>query len=112
MFGIAKNRILKHFERVGRGKLQFSSELVEVAATECALGERQSDVLDDLRMCLDRLPPDQRRLLLRRHQPGTTARQLAQEIGYTDTRMSRLINSLYDSLVKCIARQQNTVPHG
>ena len=105
MFGIAKNRVLKHFEKSSRQKLCFSTELVD-ALTDAA--ENADDVecyLDALQNCLSKLDADRRDLLLRRHQPGATARALAREIGYTDTRMSRLFNSLYQTLMKCVQRQ-------
>lgn len=107
VIGIAKNKTLKYFERQKRQRLCFSPELVE-ALSEAACGEaacnetEPADSLEALQECLDKLERPQRELLVRRHQKGATARQLAQQMGYTDTRMSRLLNSLYSVLMKCV----------
>lgn len=102
VFGIAKNRILKYFEKQKRQKLCFSSELIDAITVAAEQESSKSDSLETLEDCLGKLDPDKRELLKRRHSEGTTARKLAKEIGYTDTRISRLINSLYKMLMNCI----------
>lgn len=105
VFGVTRNKILKYYEKTKRRTAHFSSELVDkitVSATEDA---SNTESVEALQSCLSKLPADKRQILLRRHEPGTTARKLAQEIGYTDTRMSRLINSLYVKLMNCIQLQ-------
>ena len=65
----------------------------------------QGDLLESLQRCLGRLRQQQRTLLLRRHQQGVTARELARKLGYSDSRMSRLLNSLYVALKQCIEQR-------
>lgn len=105
VFGITRNRVLKYIEKSKRQKLSFCSEVVDALA-ESAQTDSDSDYsLELLGSCLQKLEPQKRELVMRRHQPGTTARQLAQEIGYTDTRISRLFNSVYSALMKCVQKQ-------
>lgn len=58
-----------------------------------------------LQGCLGKLDSSKRKLLVKRHQRGMTARELAREIGYTDTRMSRLLNGLHAKITKCVESQ-------
>lgn len=102
VFGIAKNRVLKYFEKQNRQKLYFSTELVDAITVAAECESPDSDSLDMLKNCMEKVDPEKRELLRRRHEPGITARQLAQEIGYTDTRISRLLNSLYKLLMNCM----------
>ncbi len=105
IFGIAKNRVLKLFEKRERQKVCFSTEVVE-ALTEAALSDDAAQgCLDSLQECLQKLDEDKRSLLIRRHTPGVTARELAREVGYTDTRMSRMLNGLYATLMNCVRQR-------
>lgn len=105
VFGIARIHVLRYLDRHRAGRVVFNSGVVELlsvdAIAEATTGLRQ-DRLESLRRCLHTLPADRRDLVIRRHRPGTTARQLAQEIGYTDSRMSRLLASLYRTLLRCV----------
>ena len=102
VMGIARKRVMKYLEKGRRQKLCFSTEVID-ALTDASLNDAaDSDSLDALQSCLKKLERGKRELLIRRHSPGVTARELAQKIGYTDTRMSRLLNSLYVKLMKCV----------
>ncbi|TWU03349.1 RNA polymerase sigma factor SigM [Neorhodopirellula pilleata] len=105
VFGITRNRVMKYIDKQKRQKLCFSSELVDAMTAAAQSDSESEDSLEALQCCLGKLKDSHRELLIRRHRPGTTARQLAKEIGYTDTRMSRLINSLYVSLMKCVQNE-------
>lgn len=102
VMGIARNRVLKYLAKSQRQKLRFSPELVEVIADAAINEPDSSDTLDALKDCLGTLERSKRELLVRRHTPGMTATKLASEIGYTDSRMSRMLNSLYGLLMKCV----------
>lgn len=106
LIGIAKKRVLKFLEARQRQKLRFSADIID-ALTELEEVEPSGadHSLDTLQVCLTKLDDTRRSLLIRRHAPGVTARALAKEIGYTDTRMSRLINGLYATLMKCVQQQ-------
>ncbi|MEM7312128.1 MAG: sigma-70 family RNA polymerase sigma factor [Planctomycetota bacterium] len=105
VMGIAKNRVLKFLDKSKRQKLCFSNEAVDAIAAATLRPDDRSDTLDMLEGCLGKLEPSKRRLLKRRHEPGMTARELAKEIGYTDTRISRLLNGLYATLMQCVKDQ-------
>lgn len=100
--GIARKRVLKYLDKTKRQKLRFSVELVDAIADATIAEAESSDTLDCLEDCLSALDRGKRDLLIRRHSPGMTSRRLANEIGYTDTRMSRLLNALYVKLMKCV----------
>ncbi|MGB7326821.1 MAG: sigma-70 family RNA polymerase sigma factor [Rubripirellula sp.] len=106
VIGIARNKIMKYIDKHKRQKTCFSTEVVEAITDAATTGPDKKDSLDSLQGCLEKLDPKHRTLLVRRHETGVTARQLAKEIGYTDTRMSRLINSLYATLMKCVSGEQ------
>ena len=105
VIGIAKKRVLKFFEKRKRQKLCFSNEVVEAIADATLRSKDNTDALELLQGCLGKLDSTKRKLLVKRHQPGMTARELAREIGYTDSRMSRLLNGLYASVMKCVESQ-------
>ena len=104
--GIARNRVLKFLEKSKRQKLRFSDELIHAIADAAADESPSTDTLDVLEHCLKSLERSKRELLIRRHQTGMTATKLAKSIGYTDSRLSRLLNGLYGALMKCVQRNQ------
>lgn len=102
ILGIARNRILKYFESRKRQQHCFGSDVIELLTDSAISDSAEALELDHLQNCLAKLEPKNREILIRRHFEGVTSRQIAQEIGYTDTRMSRLLNSLYAALMKCV----------
>ncbi|MCA9048135.1 MAG: sigma-70 family RNA polymerase sigma factor [Planctomycetaceae bacterium] len=109
VLGIARKRIMKYHEQRRRQKVAFSTELIE-ALTAAADNEPEcADALESLQGCLDKLDTRKRELLLKRHRAGVTARQLARESGFSDSRMSRLLNSLYSALLKCVEQNHGSV---
>lgn len=105
VMGIARKRVLKYLEKTKRQQLRFSEELVDTLASATVRAPDSGDCLDALEHCLNTLNRSKRELLIRRHAPGMTATELAKEIGYTDSRMSRLLNSLYAVLMKCVQQK-------
>ena len=108
VMGIARNRVLKYLDKAKRQKLRFSGELVDLIANAAIKAPESSDTLDALETCLGALDRNKRELLIRRHLPGMTSTKLASEIGYTDSRMSRMLNSLYVALIKCVRNSTYT----
>jgi RNA polymerase sigma-70 factor, ECF subfamily len=109
VMGIAKNQVLKYLDKQRTQKVCFSAELVEVITSSAVKNQRLETSLDELQSCLGKMDSDKKELLLKRHSPGVTARMLAREIGYTDTRMSRLLDSLYAVLMRCIEQEVTKV---
>jgi RNA polymerase sigma-70 factor, ECF subfamily len=105
VMGIARNQVLKYIEKQRTQKVCFSVELVDAISTSAIKDPRLEKSLDSLQECLGKIDSDKRSLLLKRHMPGVTARELAKEIGYTDSRMSRLLDSLYAALLRCIQQE-------
>jgi RNA polymerase sigma-70 factor (ECF subfamily) len=105
VMGIARNRVLKYLEKRRTQSICFSPELVEALVSSTACDESSENALESLQNCLSKLDAEKRSLIVRRHQPGVTSRALAQEIGYTDSRMSRLLNSVYAALMRCVEKE-------
>ena len=108
--GIARIHVRRFLEQQRKRRTNqptFSSAFVD-AAFEHSIGEVETPAsLTALRDCLRRLDPEQQQLLLRRHEPEMSATRLARETGYTDSRLSRTLNSLYAVLMKCIQSHLN-----
>lgn len=85
-------------------RLQFSDEVLDL------LAESSVEVLDSteetaaaLECCLQKLPPSDREVVATRFVPGTTNRQLAQQIGKSESVVSRTLSRIYASLMRCIS---------
>lgn len=107
VMGIARNRVLKYLEKSKRQQLCFSSTVVDAIADAAKPNDELANTLDALEDCLNLLGKEKRELLLRRHAPGMTASQLAKEVSYTDSRMSRMLNGLYATLMKCVRQNMS-----
>ncbi len=88
-------------------RLQFGDELVEMLATESGqLVDRTEDTLAALEICLRKLPEHHLKLVRWRFQPDITNRSLANRIGKSESVVSRTMNAIYESLLRCISLQQ------
>ena len=109
LFGIAKNRVMKYCTKMARQKSRsLSPEALEALWSEHAItvGASQESLLDALRTCLSKLSSEHQKILLERHQPNVTNRMIAEEKGYSESKTSRLMNTLYAELMKCIHKIQ------
>lgn len=85
-------------------RLQFSDDLVEMLASESEhLVDGAEDTLAALEICLRKLPARQRELVQWRFEPDMTNRSLGKRIGKSDSVVSRTMNRIYESLLKCIS---------
>lgn len=87
-------------------RLQFGDELVETLAAEAeALVDGTEDTLAALEICLRKLPEKQRKLVRWRFEADATNRSVAKRIGKSESVVSRTMNAIYGSLLKCISLQ-------
>jgi len=85
-------------------RLLFSDELVEILAGESELlVDDAEDTLAALEACLRKLSARQRDLVRWRFEPDATNRSLAKRIGKSESVVSRTLNRIYESLLKCIS---------
>jgi RNA polymerase sigma-70 factor (ECF subfamily) len=98
--------ILKYRQRFGRERLRFTDEFLAVIAEEAAASidqiEERRRVLE---LCLGKLRADDRRLIEHRYQPGSTTRELAEEIGRPANSVYQSLGRIRRTLMECVQRQ-------
>lgn len=108
-FQIANYEVLKYRDRRRSNKLVFSDDLLESLATE---SEEQQDDLDlrrsALRECLKKLRPKDRELIQTRYAPGSSGRDVADNLGRPSNSVYQSVGRIRKTLFECINRQLNT----
>jgi RNA polymerase sigma-70 factor (ECF subfamily) len=103
---IVTYEILKYRQRFARDRLQFSDEFLSAVAREASAG---LDSLEErrkaLQACLEKLRPNDRRIIQHRYQPGSTARELAEEIGRPANSVYQSLGRIRRTLIECVQRQ-------
>lgn len=110
---VAHNHVLNYFRSKRQEKLVFSETLLASLAEEVV---RQNDLWmdrrDALENCLSRLPSTDRQLIRRRFLGCSTNRAVAQQTGRSESSVSRALNRIYSTLLKCIHRQLDSTVEG
>lgn len=101
-FSVARNKVLNFQKKKGRDRARFSDAFEEVLASEASPPSPRADLLDALETCVEQLPSHQRELLRRRYEPQATSRSVAQELGRSESAISRTLNKVYAMLMSCI----------
>ncbi len=103
---IATYEILKSRQRKGREKLRFSDEFLKAVAEE---SQAQSDRLDErraaLEYCLKKLRAKDRKLIQNRYRPGTTAKDLAAQMGRPANSVYQSLGRIRRTLLECVNRR-------
>jgi RNA polymerase sigma-70 factor, ECF subfamily len=104
---IAYLQVLAHCKRMRREKHAYFDEGVLADLAGCvALEVEQIDAqLEALRACLGKLPPSQRRLILRRYEAGGSVQNLASELDRPASSVSVTLHRIRKLLSDCIARK-------
>ena len=89
--------------------MKFGEETVNLLASEslAEVGE-DSELVDALETCVEKLPAGQRDLLKRRYEPDATSRRVAQTLGRSESSISRALNKIYRQLMTCIETATGT----
>lgn len=103
---IAYFQTLAHLKKRSRSReSRFSEEMAESLAVEC---ERRADALEDriqaLRICLDKLPGDERELVEARYGTGASVKVMAGEIGRSADALSMHLYRVRQKLAECISK--------
>ncbi|WLD12871.1 sigma-70 family RNA polymerase sigma factor [Planctellipticum variicoloris] len=104
-FEIARLQVLAHRARCARSEDPFDAallaEIAEAARIESAEFDRREAAL---RSCLQKLPEEQRALIVRRYQPDVAVNSLAAELGKTSKAVSESLRRIREALRQCIER--------
>jgi RNA polymerase sigma-70 factor (ECF subfamily) len=99
---IARFEALKHRRKLARTPMKFSDEVWNLLAE--AAEERTPNLrLQQLEVCLSRLGPDQRTLLLKVHSPGAVIRDMANQHGKSEQAFYKVIQRLRASVMRCVS---------
>jgi len=101
-FGVARFKVLAwHRDRM-RDRHIFGTDLTELLATEAEIDasrlERQREAL---RLCLEKLPADQRQLVDTAYAPGSRIEELARRTGQTAMALYKRLHRIRMALVEC-----------
>lgn len=108
-FQIANYEVLKYRDKRRSNKLVFSDDILESLAIE---SEEQQDDLDlrrsALRECIKKLRPEDRELIETRYAPGSSGRDLAEDLGRPSNSVYQSIGRIRKTLFECVSRHLAT----
>jgi RNA polymerase sigma-70 factor (ECF subfamily) len=103
---IATYEVLKFRQRKHREKLRFTDEFVDAVAQEVL---ERSDELERrrhaLEHCLQKLRPDDRKLIHRRYQPGERGKFVAEDLGRPANSVYQSLGRIRRTLLECMQRR-------
>lgn len=99
---IARFEALKYRRRIARTPLVFAEDVWTLLADE-ATDEAFEFRQQHLETCLEKLPPQQREVLLKAYSPGVVMRELASHSGKTEQAFYKTIQRLRAVLLKCVS---------
>lgn len=106
---IATYEVLKFRQRRHREKLRFTDEFIDAVASEVL---ERSDELERRRYalehCLEKLRPDDRKLIHRRYQPGERGKFVAEDLGRPANSVYQSLGRIRKTLLECIQRRLAT----
>ena len=104
-FGVAKFKVLAWQRDQARDRHVFGEDMTEVLASEAA---ERSDQLaakrEALRLCLEKLPPDQRQLVGSAYASGSRIDDLAARMGRTAMALYKQLHRIRLALIECTRR--------
>lgn len=102
---IARYELLMARRRFARDRLVLSEDIVKLLADEAAdelpLRNRQLEALED---CIQRLPRERRELALTAYTRGTSTREVAMQLGRTESSLYQLLARIRRELQCCVER--------
>lgn len=104
-FGVARFEVLAWLRDRGRDRLVLDEEVVTQIAEETTalepLLERQREALE---LCIQKVPEDQRGLLMQAYQPESSIQEVAQGSGRTVPGFYQWLHRMRQKLLECIRR--------
>lgn len=87
-------------------RLQFGDDLVETLSSEAeAFLDNTDETMAALERCVQKLQKNQRDMIRWRFEPGGTNRAISKRIGKSESVVSRSMNRIYETLMKCVSLQ-------
>lgn len=103
---IARFKALSWQRDRARDRLVFRESVIEQLSKDAVESMvRCEDERRAVEVCLEKLPEDQRRLVLSVHSPGESVARIAAETGQKARRLYSKINVLRSLLMECVDRQ-------
>ena len=105
---IARYEVLKFRRSRARDRLVLSEDVVELlqAEAEVQVDQREKE-LEDLELCMERLPDERRELLMRVYvHKETSIKEVASQLGKTSTALYELLRRLRQELVSCVEERR------
>ncbi|MEM9588919.1 MAG: sigma-70 family RNA polymerase sigma factor [Planctomycetota bacterium] len=100
---IARYKVLSWQRDRSRDRLVFRDTVIEQLSEAATHGlELQEDQRLAIEACLEKLPPEERRLVLSVHSPGESIARIAQETGQKARRLYSRVNALRIILLACV----------
>jgi RNA polymerase sigma-70 factor, ECF subfamily len=104
-FGVARFEALAFLRDRARDRHIFDEELVARLADETAAAEpRHATQREALEKCLQRLPREQRELVLEAYTKGTRMDELAGRRGQTAMALYKILHRIRQTLLECVRR--------
>ncbi len=104
--GIARIKVLQHFDSQRRDRHQFCSEALEaIAASYTRLSPELDSLKAPLEQCIERLTPRSQQMLELRYVRDLKPRQIAVMLGMTSTAVTSLLHRLREALRRCIEQR-------
>ncbi len=104
LFTIARYEAMKHRRRAARSPLIFADDVWDLIAEEASKEETQQDYREHLEVCLKKLAPAKRDLLLKVHAPGVVMREVASKSGKSEQAFYKVIQRLRAILFDCVSK--------
>lgn len=104
-FGVSRYEVLAWLRDKGRDRIVLNEKVVGLLADESSEREpRLSRQREALEVCIEKVAPDQRELLMQAYQPGAQMRSIAREAGRTESGFYQWLYRIRRSLLDCIRR--------
>ena len=101
--GVAKNVILNRWKKVGRSKILFSEEVMEVIRDSFEkVEEESSDQRTALRDCIKKLPINSRQILTHKYEDRLSVEDVAQKVNRSFESVKKTFFRLRTKLRECI----------
>lgn len=102
-FMIARYEVLKYRRKWATDRLVFDEELLEVLSEEAAvMCENQDERIHALRTCIQKLQPNQQKMIKACYEDECSIKDVAKKIGKTQTALYQALSKIRRSLHQCI----------
>jgi RNA polymerase sigma-70 factor (ECF subfamily) len=103
---IARYKAMSWQRDRSRDRLVFREAVIEqLSAAALESLDRRDEQRRAVEACLEKLTPDQRRLVLSVHSPGESIARIAKETGENARRLYSKVNALRSLLLECVERR-------